>query len=69
MIDEQLLLPPNKLLPHPEHPEPPKLEPPQNNKIRIKKRQLLLPPNVDPQPQPQLDKSPMLNLQNKFYNT
>lgn len=60
MIDEQLLpFPPNKPLPQ--------LEPPQNKRIRIKKRQLLLfPPNVDEQPQPQLDKSPMLILQISF---
>ena len=63
IIDEQqLLLPPNNPEPFPLQP------PPQNKRIRIKKIQLL-PPKEFPQPQPQLDKSPMLILQISFYNT
>lgn len=66
MIDEQPLLPPKMLLPQP-HPLLLQL-PPQNKRIRIKKRQLL-PPKTLPQSHPQFDTLHIFVPPNLVYNT
>ena len=69
MIVEQpppLLPPPNK----PPIPQPEELpEPPQNKRIRIKKRQLLPPNKPPPLSHPQLDTLHIYVPPNKFYTT